>query len=116
MLKPYEDRLLLPKATPNSDPSWFAYVITVREKAGFTRNDLTGFLEASHIETRNLFSGNLLRHPAFAGIEHRVVGELTNTDVVTGNTFFIGLYPGIDETELGVIAEAFRRFMAGERV
>ena len=115
MLKPYEDRLLLPRATPNSDPSWFCYVVSVREKAGFTRNDLTGFLEASRIETRNLFSGNLLRHPAFAGIEHRVVGDLSNTDAITNNTFFIGLYPGIGETELGVIAEAFRRFMAGER-
>jgi CDP-6-deoxy-D-xylo-4-hexulose-3-dehydrase len=115
MLKPYEDRLLLPRATPNSDPSWFCYVISVREKAGFTRNDLTGFLEANRIETRNLFSGNLLRHPAFAGIEHRVVGGLVNTDAATNNTFFIGLYPGIGETELGVIGEAFRRFMAGER-
>ena len=116
MLKPYEDRLLLPKATPNSDPSWFAYVISVREKAGFTRNDLTGFLEANRIETRNLFSGNLLRHPAFADIEHRVVGDLVNTDAIANNTFFIGLYPGIGDAELGVIAEAFRRFMAGERV
>ena len=112
MLKPYEDRLLLPKATPNSDPSWFAYAISVRENSGFTRNDLTRFLEANRIETRSLFSGNLLRHPAFVGIEHRVVGDLTNTEVITNNTFFIGLYPGIGETELGVIADAFRRFMA----
>jgi CDP-6-deoxy-D-xylo-4-hexulose-3-dehydrase len=110
MLAPYEDRLLLPKALPNSDPSWFCYVITVRENAGFSRNELTAFLEKSRIETRNLFSGNLLRHPAFAGIEHRVVGDLVNTDVITNNTFFIGLYPGIGETELGVIADAFRSF------
>ena len=109
---PYEDRLLLPLATPHSDPSWFCYAISVREDAGFTRNDLTRFLEANHVETRNLFSGNLLRHPAFAGIEHRVVGALTNTDIVTNNTFFIGLYPGIGEAELGVITDAFRRFMA----
>ncbi len=112
MLKPYEDRLLLPLATPHSDPSWFCYAISVREDAGFTRNDLTRFLEANHVETRNLFSGNLLRHPAFAGIEHRVVGALTNTDIVTNNTFFIGLYPGIGETELEVVADSFRRFMA----
>ena len=115
MLKPYEDWLLLPRATPNSVPSWFCYTISVREDAGFTRNDLTRFLEANRIETRNLFSGNLLRHPAFAGIEHRVVGDLANTDAITNNTFFIGLYPGIGETELGVVAEAFRHFMAGER-
>ena len=110
MLAPYEDRLLLPRATPNSDPSWFCYVISVRENAGFTRNELTGFLEANRIETRNLFSGNLLRHPAFADIEHRVVGDLTNTDTITNSTFFIGLYPGIGEAEFDVIADAFGSF------
>jgi CDP-4-dehydro-6-deoxyglucose reductase, E1 len=114
MLAPYEDRLLLPRATPKSDPSWFAYVITVRPNAGFTRNDLTRFLEANRIETRNLFSGNLLRHPAFAGIEHRVVGDLANTDVITNNTFFIGLYPGIGEAELEVIADAIRSFFRSQ--
>ena len=115
ILEPYEDRLILPKATPGSDPSWFAYVITVRPNAGFDRNELTRFLEADRIETRNLFSGNLLRHPAFAEIEHRVCGNLANTDLVTTNTFFIGLYPGIGDAELGVIDSAFRRFMAGAR-
>jgi CDP-4-dehydro-6-deoxyglucose reductase, E1 len=116
MLGPYEDRLLLPHALPGSDPSWFCYVITVRPDAGFTRNELTGFLEANRIETRNLFSGNLLRHPAFEAIEHRVVGGLENTEVITSSTFFIGLYPGIGQAELEVIGEAFRRFMAGARV
>jgi CDP-6-deoxy-D-xylo-4-hexulose-3-dehydrase len=115
ILTPYEDRLVLPNALPGSDPSWFCYVITVRPEAGFTRNDLTRFLESRRIETRNLFSGNLLRHPAFAGIEHRVVGKLENTETITTSTFFIGLYPGIGEPELGVIEDAFRRFMAGER-
>ncbi len=115
LLAPYEDRLILPKPVPNSDPSWFCYVITVRPGAGFSRDDLTRFLEANRIETRNLFSGNLLRHPAFAGVEHRVVGDLANTDIVTSNTFFIGLYPGIGEAEFGVMADAFGRFMRGER-
>lgn len=115
LLKPYEDRLVLPRALPGSDPSWFCYVITVRPGAGFSRDELTRFLEANRIETRNLFSGNLLRHPAFAGIEHRVCGDLANTDLVTTNTFFIGLYPGIGDAEFGVIEDAFRRFMAGGR-
>ena len=75
-LRPYEDRLILPVAPENTDPSWFAFVITVRDDAGFTRADLTGFLEANRIETRSLFSGNLLRHPAFETIERRVVGDL----------------------------------------
>jgi CDP-4-dehydro-6-deoxyglucose reductase, E1 len=116
MLEPYQERLLLPKATPNSDPAWFGFVITVREQAGFTRNDLTGFLEANRIETRNLFGGNLLRQPAFMDIPHRVVGDLTNTDSIMEKTFFIGVYPGIDDSQLEYIEAVFRRFMRGERV
>lgn len=116
MLENYQDRLLLPQATPHSDPSWFGFVITVREDAGFTRNDLTHFLEANHIETRNLFSGNLLRQPAFMNIEHRVVGDLTNTDIIMERTFFIGVYPGIDNDQLDYINSVFARFMQGERI
>jgi CDP-6-deoxy-D-xylo-4-hexulose-3-dehydrase len=116
ILEPYQDRLLLPFATLNSDPSWFGFVITVREDAGFTRNELTRFLETNRIETRNLFSGNLLRQPAFMDIEHRVVGSLTNTDLITEWTFFIGVYPGIGETQLDYLQQVFSRFMRGERV
>lgn len=116
MLETYQDRLLLPHATPHADPSWFGFVITVRDGAGFTRNELTRFLEANRIETRNLFSGNLLRQPAFMDIEHRVVGNLTNTDLITERTFFIGVYPGIGDSQLDVIGSAFARFMSGERV
>jgi CDP-6-deoxy-D-xylo-4-hexulose-3-dehydrase len=114
-LRLYEDRLVLPVAPPHTDPSWFCFVITVREDAGFTRNELTGFLEANRIETRNLFSGNLLRHPAFEEIECRVAGELTNTDVVLHRTFFVGVYPGIDDARMDYMIDAFGRFMAGER-
>jgi CDP-6-deoxy-D-xylo-4-hexulose-3-dehydrase len=116
MLKPYEDRLILPQATRNSDPSWFGFVITVREQAGFTRNDLTHFLEANRIETRNLFGGNLLRQPAFMDIEHRVVGDLTNTDAIMERTFFVGVYPGIGDAQLEYVDSVFKRFMQGERV
>jgi CDP-6-deoxy-D-xylo-4-hexulose-3-dehydrase len=111
----YEDRLILPAAPPHTDPSWFCFVITVRDDAGFSRQDLTGFLEANRIETRTLFSGNLLRHPAFQAIEHRTVGDLANTDAVTERTFFVGVYPGIDEARLDYMIGAFDRFMAGER-
>jgi CDP-6-deoxy-D-xylo-4-hexulose-3-dehydrase len=116
ILKPYEDRLLLPHATENSDPAWFGFVITVRDDAGFSRNDLTRFLEFHRIETRNLFSGNLLCHPAFQDIPHRVVGDLTNTDIIMNNTFFIGVYPGIDDSQLDYMADVFARFMRGQRV
>ena len=112
-LRPYEDRLVLPVAPPHTDPSWFCFVVTVREDAGFTRNELTGFLEANRIETRNLFSGNLLRHPAFEDIERRVVGELANSDAVMNRTFFVGVYPGIDDARMDYVIDAFGRFMAG---
>jgi len=111
IMKLYEDRLILPSAIDHSDPSWFCFVITVRPDAGFTRNQLTRFLEDNHIETRNLFSGNLLRHPAFENIQHRVVGGLQNTDLIMNNSFFIGVYPGIDEPQLQKIGAVFDRFM-----
>jgi CDP-6-deoxy-D-xylo-4-hexulose-3-dehydrase len=90
-------------------------VITVRDDAVFTRNELTGFLEANRIETRTLFSGNLLRHPAFETIERRVVGDLANTDAVMNRTFFVGVYPGIDDARMDYVVDAFGRFMAGAR-
>ncbi len=116
ILKPYEDKLILHSATKNSDPSWFCYVITVKRDAGFTRNELTRFLEANRIETRNLFSGNLLRHPAFENIECRIVGNLENTDGIMHSTFFIGVYPGLSDAHLDYINSVFDRFFKGERI
>ena len=98
---------------PRSDPSWFGYVITLRPGAPFTRAELVNTLETARIETRNLFAGNLLRHPAFADIEHRVVGSLTNTDVITTDTFFIGVYPGLTDAMIEHVLATFDRFMAG---
>jgi CDP-4-dehydro-6-deoxyglucose reductase, E1 len=116
VLRPYEDRLLLPRPTPHSKPSWFGFVMTVRENAGFARRDLVRFLEANRVETRTLFAGNLLRHPAFQAIPHRIVRDLVNTDTVMNNTFFVGVYPGLDSARLDHLAAVFDRFMAGERV
>ncbi len=115
LLQPYADRLLLPHATPHSDPSWFGFVLTVRDGAGFARSDLTRFLEANRVETRSLFSGNLLRQPAFLEIERRQVGDLPNTDLITERTFFIGVYPGLSDAHLDYIGGLFERFMRGER-
>ncbi len=111
-LKPYEDKLILPKATPKSDPSWFDFLITVRDDAGFSRNELTGFLEENLIETRNLFCGNLLRQPAYQDIPHKVVGNLSNTDKIMNQTFFIGVYPGINDEQLKYISDKFKEFFA----
>jgi CDP-6-deoxy-D-xylo-4-hexulose-3-dehydrase len=116
IVQPYLDRLILPHATEHSDPLWFGFVITVRPEAGFTRNDLTRYLETNRVETRNLFAGNLLRHPAYGCIPRRVVGDLTNTDIITTNTFFVGVYPGIGAEHLAHIQLCFVRFMQGERV
>lgn len=116
MLEPYQDRLILPRATEGSDPAWFGFVITVRPEAGFTRNELTGFLECNRIETRNLFSGNLLRQPAFMDISHRKASDLKNTDIITESTFFIGVYPGIEDAQLEYVRSVVERFMGGERV
>ena len=115
MLIPYENQLILHTATEHSDPSWFSFVITVRDEAEFSRNELTLFLENNHIETRNLFSGNLLRHPAFEHIDRRVVGGLENTDKVMKDSFFIGVYPDIGEEELEYLDSTFKRFFNGER-
>ncbi|HEY7285031.1 MAG TPA: lipopolysaccharide biosynthesis protein RfbH [Vicinamibacterales bacterium] len=115
VLRPYGDRLLLPSAPAHSAPSWFGFVITVRKNAGFTRAALVKFLETNRIETRTLFAGNLLRHPAFQDIPHRVVRDLTNTDTIMNDTFFVGVYPGLDAARLDHMADVFTRFMNGER-
>lgn len=109
-LSQYSDRLVLPEATPNSDPSWFGFVITVSENAGFMRQELTQFLEERKIETRSLFAGNLLRHPAFENIPHRVSGVLDTTDIISKQTFFIGCNPGLTDDHLDYVASAFAQF------
>jgi CDP-6-deoxy-D-xylo-4-hexulose-3-dehydrase len=110
-LKRHEDAFILPKATDGADPSWFAYILTVRENAGFTRDQITEWLDKNKIETRNLFSGNILRQPAFRDIQHRKVSDLKNTDFAMNNTFFIGLYPGLNQEKIAYIIEIIGRFM-----
>lgn len=114
-LTPYADRLVIPRALPNADPSWFGFVTTVQEGAGFTRAEIVAFLEANRIETRTLFAGNLLRHPAFEGIPHRLASDLATTDRVMRDTFFIGVYPGLDTATIDYMVSVFQRFMNGER-
>jgi CDP-4-dehydro-6-deoxyglucose reductase, E1 len=108
-LRQHADKLILHSAPAKADPSWFGYVITVRPESGLRRADLVGALEAARIETRNLFCGNLLRHPAYQGINHRVVGSLDNTDIITANTFFIGVYPGLTEPMIDHILATFEQ-------
>jgi CDP-6-deoxy-D-xylo-4-hexulose-3-dehydrase len=112
LLKPLEHCLMLPEATPGSDPSWFGFPIGIREDAPFKREDLTRALEAQKIGTRLLFGGNLLRQPAYDGISHRVIGNLPNTDFVMNNVFWVGVYPGLTRNMLDFVAETMVSFAA----
>lgn len=96
------DIFVLPEVTPNSDPSWFGFLLTVRTDSALTREHIVSFLEAKGIQTRMLFAGNLIKHPCFdemraTGAGYRVVGDLTNTDMVTNHTFWFGVYPGLTD-------------------
>lgn len=107
----YEDRFILPQATEGSDPAWFAFPVTVREAAGFTRTDLTNYLSKHLVETRNLFSGNILRQPAYLGIPHRKIGELPNTDRIMNDTFFLGTYPGLGKEQIAFTMNVIDEFL-----
>jgi CDP-6-deoxy-D-xylo-4-hexulose-3-dehydrase len=110
-LKDLEEYLILPEATPNSSPSWFGFPITIREDAPFTRNELVRYLEERKIATRLLFGGNLTRQPAYEEIKCRIVGGLKNSDRVMNQTFWVGVYPGLDQNRLGYIIEVINRFL-----
>jgi len=111
-LKPYEEHLILPVWSRRADPAWFAFPITVRSGAPFTRRDLITFLEQRNIETRVLFSGNIVRQPGYRHIEHRAVGDLPNSDAVLRSTFFVGVYPGLDGARIAYMLETFADFFA----
>jgi CDP-6-deoxy-D-xylo-4-hexulose-3-dehydrase len=112
-LKQYEDFLIMPEATKKSDPSWFGFPITVRENDKFSRNDLTKYLEKNMIMTRLLFAGNITKQPAYLEIECKIIGDLKNTDYIMNNTFFIGVYPGINDDQINYISKIFKKFFAG---
>ena len=108
-------QLILPEAEANSNPSWFGFLIAVKDDAGFTRNELTSFLESRRIQTRNLFAGNLIKHPAFdemrkSGEGYRVVGELKMTDFVMNNGFWIGVYPGMTNEMIDWMITSIKEF------
>ena len=99
---------------PESDPSWFGFLITLTEKAQFTRNDLAKYLEDKKIQTRNLFAGNILKHPCFEtlqeGVDYRVAGTLENTDTIMNDSLWIGLYPGMGDEKLDYMISTIREF------
>ncbi|WP_028007998.1 lipopolysaccharide biosynthesis protein RfbH [Solimonas flava] len=110
-LKSCEEQLMLPEATPNSDPSWFGFPITVRPESGVSRLDLTQYLDQNKVGTRLLFAGNLIRQPYMKGRNYRVVGDLTNTDITMNHTFWVGVFPALDEARLDYIATQIEQFL-----
>ena len=106
-----EEFLLLPNATPKSDPSWFGFPITLKPEAGVDRVNLLNYLNDNKIDTRLLFAGNLTRQPYMKGKNYRVSGDLTNTDVIMNDTFWIGVFPGLDEAHLEFMSEAIESFL-----
>jgi len=103
--------VILPRATPNSDPSWFGFPITLKPEANCARVDLLSYLDENKIGTRLLFAGNLTRQPYMTGRNYRVSGDLTNTDVVMNDTFWVGIYPGLGEAQLDYVAEKIETYL-----
>jgi CDP-6-deoxy-D-xylo-4-hexulose-3-dehydrase len=101
----HEELLMLPSELPGATASWFGFTITLKKG---NRRALVNYLEKNKIGTRLLFAGNLIRQPLYKGVNYRVVGELTNTDTVMNNTFWVGIYPALNETHMEYIAEKLK--------
>ncbi len=119
-LQGLEEYISIQKATPNSNPSWFGFLITVNDDMKFTRNDISMFLEDNKIQTRNLFAGNILKHPLFDNMienkDYRTIGNLQNTDKIMNNSFWIGLYPGMGDDAINYMIKKIREFIKNKRM
>ena len=109
-MKAFEEFFILPEATEKSNPSWFGFPLTVRADAPFKRDDLLKFLNDKKIGTRLLFAGNLIRQPYMKGRNYRVFGDATNSDIVMRDTFWIGVYPGLEQPETDYILDMVKSF------
>ena len=110
-LKEYRRYFILPKPITGADPSWFGFHLTLKETSSFTRKDITQYLESRKVGTRLLFGGNLLLQPAFKTIPHKVFGTLENSNLISRDTFWLGVHPGIDDERMDFILECFHDFM-----
>ena len=108
-LEPVSDRIILPEPIENSRPSWFGFLISIKTNIGLDRNKVVQYIESKNIQTRLLFSGNLIKHPAFDQIRgtdaYRVAGGLENTEFIMNNTFWVGVYPGMTGEMIDYMAE-----------
>jgi CDP-6-deoxy-D-xylo-4-hexulose-3-dehydrase len=112
ILEKYDEFFMLPRWLDGTDPSWFSFPITIRGDAPFRREEIIRYLENKQIETRLLFAGNILKQPAYRGIKYRIHKKLTNSDIVMKNTFFIGVYPGINDDVIKYMESCFRGFLS----
>lgn len=112
-LRDLEDTLILPEATPGTEPSWFGFPVTLRENAPFTRHELLAHLNSHRIGTRMLFGGNLVRQPYMKDRPYRVEGSLANADIVVDRTFWVGVYPGLVDASIDYMIDTFRDIRAG---
>lgn len=108
-------QLILVETQPNSDPSWFGFMITLNDSANFTRNELVEYLESNKIQTRNLFAGNMIKHPMFDNMvldkDYRIIGDLKVTDKIMNDSFWIGLYPGMGEEAIDYMIKNIKNFI-----
>ena len=120
-LSEFEDVFILPEAQKDSRPSWFGFLLTVKDGAGFTRDEIVRHLEGRKIQTRMLFAGNIIRHPCFdemreTGTGYRVVGSLENTDTIMHKSFWVGVYPGMTEAMLEFMSQEIIEFVRRRKI
>ena len=108
----YEDLFFLPESPPKSDPVWFAFPLTIKREAPFKRKDIVQWFTKHNIEVKMLFAGNIIKHPAYKGTRYQVAQPLTNSDYVMHNSFFLGVYPGINEEKMEHVLNVLREFIS----